>query len=127
MNSLSWFIYAADVLPNFSWMGGVCFITLILFTLVTVIVSGSCADEGPDLEKFAASFRGSYLKIAPFLIVLTLFSFLIPSKETIYLIAGSEAGETVVTSEAGQEMLNDIHSVIKHQLSTLKGETGEEG
>lgn len=37
------------------------------------------------------------------------------------LIAGAEAGEAVVTSEAGQEILNDIQEVIRHQLGELKG------
>lgn len=37
------------------------------------------------------------------------------------LIAGAEAGEAVVTSEAGQEILDDIQEVIRYQLGELKG------
>ena len=45
---------------------------------------------------------------------------LTPSKETIYLIAGSEAGEAVVTSAEGQEIINDIRLIIKGQLNKLE-------
>lgn len=54
-------------------------------------------------------------------VVLVVFSSLLPSKEAVYLIAGSEAGEAVVTSDTGQEILDDIQEVIKYQLQQLKG------
>ena len=54
-------------------------------------------------------------------VLLIVFSSLLPSKEAVYLIAGSEAGEAVVTSDTGQEILDDIQAVIKHQLQQLKG------
>lgn len=54
-------------------------------------------------------------------VILVVFSSLLPSKEAVYLIAGSEAGEAVVTSDTGQEILDDIQQVIKHQLQQLKG------
>lgn len=56
-----------------------------------------------------------------FFLACTLLAAIIPSRDTIYLIAGSEAGEAVVTSEAGQEILEDIQEVIRYQLGELKG------
>jgi len=56
-----------------------------------------------------------------FLVTSTLAA-IIPSKDTIYLVAGSEAGEAVVTSQEGKEILNDIKEVIRYQLGELKGE-----
>ena len=58
-----------------------------------------------------------YLAGALFFVFL---SAIIPSKETIYLIAGSESAEFVVTSEEGKEILSDIKDVIRAQLVQLK-------
>jgi hypothetical protein len=76
-------------------------------------------DEYP-FEGVATGKASPKYSILALSVGMLLFSTLIPSKETIYLIAGSQAGEAVVTSESGQEILNDIHEVIKHQLGQLK-------
>lgn len=122
MNDLSWFLYLADVLPGaagslgsigfgVSFLGGVG----LLIWKFAYEVDKDAIEDAVDVPKgfwWAWSFFF-------FLFVITHF---VPSKETIYLIAGSEAGEAVVTSETGQEILNDIQQVIKHQLKELKGE-----
>ena len=127
MNSLSWFLYLAEVLPQLAH--NVTVLSTILFfalTIVSIVRTAAIADgSGMSLSARKNEYRGIWGfwgKTAVPLLVLGLSMTLIPSKETIYMIAGSEAGEAVVTSETGQEILNDIKEVIQFQLSELKGE-----
>lgn len=109
MTQLSWLIYLAEVLPNFSY--GI-FVISALGLLALVAFNSALADQFP---------RKLYW-VYPLAVLLMLFTTLVPSKTTIYLIAGVEAGDTVVQSETGQEMLEDVHNVIKLQLQKLQGE-----
>lgn len=119
MNSLSWFLYLADVIGN---VRGVLILFAIIFGAVTLfwLFAKGCvaADDDESAKKFA-----HFMRFAPWIFVsVTFLVAIIPSRDTIYLIAGSEAGEAVVTSEAGQEILNDIKEVIQFQLSEMEGE-----
>jgi len=116
MNDLSWFLYMADVLPNLAVSLG--FISTLLaigggFGLVWWYIGSFVDKDVIPVPKplFAVWFSMAFIALA---------CGFIPSKETIYLIAGSEAGEAVVTSEQGQEVLSDIQEIIKHQLDSLK-------
>jgi hypothetical protein len=117
MNSLSWFLYFAEVIPALG--GTLAFLSFPVFAFwairAAMIGSEEYPFEGVSTGKASPMYGALVLSVG-----MLLFSTLIPSKETIYLIAGSQAGEAVVTSEAGQEILNDIHEVIKHQLGQLK-------
>ena len=120
MNSLSWFLYLADVIVSAQvLLGFLAFIfgAITAFWLFANVFAK--ADRDPTAEAITKS-----LWFAPWVFALTAtLAVLAPSRDTIYLIAGSEAGETVVTSEAGQEILLDIQEVIQHQLDQLKGPT----
>lgn len=114
MNNLSWFLYLADVLPSLAES------TAVLSSLTTVVaIAGSAlwvlASEGEDPNWVKP------LKILWLTIPLFALAHLIPSQETIYLIAGSEAGEYVASSEVGQEILQNIRLILDHQLQQLQG------
>jgi len=116
MNGLSWFLYLADTLPK---IGEGAFVLLAIIG----IIGGIC------LAFWAVAFLSEETKTLPpwrpYIITMAILSFvmvLIPSKETIYLIAGSQAGEYVVNTPEAQEILNDIHAVIRAQLRELAGE-----
>lgn len=126
MNSLSWFLYLAEVLPSLART--VCALTAVFIaglTLVSFFRTMAIAESSMGLSARKLEYKSIWgfwgKTVIPLLILGTLMK-LIPSKETIYMIAGSEAGEAVVTSEAGQEILNDIKEVIQFQLSEMKGE-----
>jgi hypothetical protein len=120
MNDLSWFLYLADVLPRVGSFAGGLSGFLVVVTVGTLFMVAMVNAE-PSFKKLGYPWKTIVVALVSALIF-GVSSALIPSKETIYLIAGSEAGEAVVTSEAGQEILDDIHQVIKHQLNSLKGE-----
>lgn len=118
MNNLSWFIYFADILPN---VGGYAIFMAIVFGLLSILytVAKSFANGGDEDAENLINVPG--IGYAPLIFVIaSVVSLLIPSRETFYLIAGSEAGEMVVTSETGKEILSDIQEVIKGQLQALK-------
>ena len=119
MNSLSWFLYLAEVLPRVNGLA---------FLLTFLIFCGWFILPPKGVEMFGKGHEYPLLgwsrvkPLIPLWFFLVVLAFLMPSRDTFYLIAGSEAGEAVVTSEAGQEILEDIQEVIQHQLNELKGE-----
>lgn len=123
MNDLSWFLYLADVLPTASVWLGILFVPTGVIGAILVVCTMICAASTGEDEIRAGKVMKPFAVSLPILsAIFLLVSILIPSKETIYLIAGSEAGQYVVESETGQEILTDIKSIIKQQLSSLKGE-----
>jgi hypothetical protein len=107
MNSLSLFLYLADV------SSGIAILLLIIASISAIVISVyamACAEEGYPF-KF-------WLLLVPILCGIT--AVLIPSKSAMYLIAGSELGEVVITSESGQEILNDVKLAIQQQIKELQ-------
>lgn len=120
MNSLSWLLYLADIIGNFqnlligfSFAFGVCTIAWLFAKVI-----GETYDDD-SARSFANTMKWS--PVSFFLV--SVLATVLPSKEALYLIAGSEAGEAVVNSQEGKEILSNISEVIKHQLNQLKGET----
>lgn len=121
MNNLSTLIYLAEILPNFGMLLGLLGFSLLGLWLIVVITTGFYNDMS-DIYKRP---KKDYPKIKGYLIPITLLftvSILVPSKETIYLIAGSEAGEYVVSTPEAQEIITDIHAIIKKQLEGYASE-----
>lgn len=123
MNSLSWFLYFADVVGNLRPAFGVCSVFTGLATVILSVILIATSD-GYN-EQVHLTTKKVIKIVAPFFVVILLVATLIPSRETVYMIAGSEAGEFVVTSPEGKEILGDIKEVIKHQLKELKGKNNE--
>lgn len=116
MNNLSLLIYAADVLPSVA-------ASLLIFSGVAVVGTTMALTISfePSLEdEESANLRRALKPLFYLFPALFLLGLMIPSRDAIYLIAGSEIGETVVTSPEGQEVINDIREVIKAQLNALK-------
>lgn len=111
MNSLSWLLYLASILPQLQISLGIAAGVLFFWFLVV------CIDR--DSRSYREAWKVPKWQM-PVAAILLLIAALIPSKNTLYLIAGSEAGEAVVTSQQGQEILNDVQEVIRAQLGKLK-------
>jgi hypothetical protein len=130
MNTLSWILYVADVLPGLSLLltavGGILTVSVAVVPFVLYMIrhdEASC--YGGKREERAKTYLENHtpwegLKYAWIPFVLVLFSALVPQKETFYLIAASEIGQAAVQSEVGQEMLEDIHEVIQLQIENLR-------
>ena len=123
MNQLSWLIYLAEAVPNFAGtLGLVSTLSAVAFALYAAFGSiiSNVENNKPWFEEkkylpprwFVASILSAWVIVS-----------LVPSKQTIYLIAGSQATEMAITSDVGQQLLNDIQEVIHNQLNELKGPT----
>ena len=114
MNDLSWFLYLAEVIPNVGAAAGIYIFVVGTFGSIGIVIWFVLSNIEDEIQT-------PPIKIHIIMLALVvLVAIIIPSKETIYLIAGSEAGEAVVTSPEGQEIINDIRLIIKGQLSELK-------
>lgn len=118
MSNLSWFLYFAEIAPRIGLLAA-----LSVTVAALIVVFAPPKGVNPFSNEHEHPLMGWHYgkKWVIFAITVTLLAFLVPSKETIYLIAGSEAVEAVVTSQEGQEIIDDIRLVIKSQLENMKG------
>lgn len=131
MNNLSWFIYLAEVLPNvrvlFGFAATLGALALFGWVLGSILTHERDSFDSDAVKKRKERFWEEKGYLPPKWAVITLVSLavaaqLVPSTEAIYLIAGSEVAEVIATSESGQGVIQEIHEVILHQLSQLRGE-----
>ena len=139
MNNLSWLLYAADVIPGignlFFFLAFTTFTVGCILYLVGLICIHETNDQMrrdslrsetwyPEAENQNKMWRYVLARLTfigvPLILLFSVVSVGVPSSKTIYLIAGSEAGETVVTSEQGQAVLSDVQEIIKLQLEGMK-------
>ena len=101
LNTLSIFLYLADVVANLQAV--LIFGSLIMFMgLITISIINN-------------SLTG--LRYLTTLFVALIVATLIPSKNTIYMIAASEVGQTIVESEEGLDLYSDLKKLLKQQIS----------
>lgn len=120
MNTLSWLIYAADVLGSVKGL----LIAVAIVGMIVLSVAMLAAAIGAS-EPYPAVPAGTWKKPLRFMwvpIVAGLIAALIPSTRTLYMIAASEAGEAVVTSPDAIEMMGDLKAIIKQKLKAELGE-----
>ena len=118
MNNLSWFVQFADILPNVAGFSIFLTLTFGVLTVIYIVVKGFANVGDEDAKAFVDI---PIIKNATFLFAITSFLVIFtPSKEAIYMIAGSEAGEYVASTPEAKAILGDIREVIQLQLEELK-------
>lgn len=119
MNNLSWFLYFGDVFGNVSLVFGLA--AGLTFSYVAFWFIATAMHNDSHERRYDKVFKQypSFWYFTP-VFVFAIMSAIFPSKETIYMIAASETAEMVITSEDGQEMINDVKNVIKLQLKKLQ-------
>lgn len=119
MNKLSWLIYWADALPSIAtWL---CFVSFSGFAVFSVIAMLGVTnffgdgDDSPELSETAKRFRKVW-----FVPIIFFFlwgaSFLVPEKETFYMIAASEAGEQAVQTPEFTKVRQVINKWLDDQI-----------
>lgn len=117
MNSVSWFIYIAQVSNSLG----------ILFTVLGTIGLFCCTAyfAVPRINAFFESdddFQG--LPLQKGLLTLAIISLtvgnLMPEKNTMYAIAASQVGEQIVKTELASDATKALHSWIKKQIEPDK-------
>lgn len=128
MNQLSVILYFADVSTNVMGMlnsiGLFLIIGFLSFNLVRSIVVGNhnynneyCNGDN-DYLKHGFVYT-SWIIIGLFMIVISNF---IPSKQTMYMIASSEIGETVILSPEMTETMGKVKTFVDLQLDDMISE-----
>lgn len=120
MNSLSWFLYAADTIGNLKVLcAGVLILAVALWLGLNIAVPLS---EGEVLEW--KDYRQWWSRGVMTIIITAIGFAILPSRNTVYAIAASQVGEQIVKSEAVQGVANDatkaLQSWIKQQIKTDK-------
>lgn len=117
MNSLSWFLYFAGVADG---VAGVFFfataVSIVIILVCFVYGEAAVGDSTglpSEVEKYYVGVRNGALKKVWIPIIICLFAALIPSSQTLYLIAGSELGETAINSPEAKALYEDIRGVIQ--------------
>ncbi len=129
MNNLSLFLYLADVIYQ---VGTFLMVVCVLCPSVYVVHRLACkiwADTSHNSYKDEVSKLAEAEILRPFITTYKPFIFafvgifllsLVPSKETFYLIAASEAGEMVVKTPEAQEIMSSLREILNVQLEELK-------
>ena len=113
MNSLSWMIYAAETVEKLGNVSTVIAIMAAIGYPTTVFLTAMAVDMHDMTADAAAKWRR--LPIIFGLAALP-FAVLTPSSNTVYLIAASEAGETIVKSREAKDVFDDLKTIIKSKL-----------
>lgn len=128
MNSLSWILYFADVLSKLGNLFG-AFGGVLLFVSVICIIPGFLVVWQYSSDQFLQSKR-TFARIAlfgvPIGFTMLMISLFIPSKETMYMIAASEVGETVMTTNDGKEIYGELKATILDNIRQLRSEAAKE-
>lgn len=118
LNSLTWAIYAIEVVGN---LKGAAEIGIFL-SIITLIVLGFAyaitdADHGPESSsKVASCFKYPIITI---LLAIPIVVF-VPTKQTAILMASSEFGETVLRSDQMAKVTDEVRGVLKPSVDLLK-------
>lgn len=128
MNSLSWFIYLADVIHNLGILAGVMsalgFFGGVALYLAFMVMRATAADSRDRGQEVAVGILPSLrltMKIwYPLWALFILVNTFAPSRNTVYMIAASEAGQMIIDNKGTQEIVGDIKDIITDKLKKIK-------
>lgn len=116
MNDLTWFLYFVDISQHFTPL-------VILFGVALVIIGFVIPPK--DVQPFGRDYEFPFQGVGRLKnwfigwVIAVFVTCLIPSEETMYMMAASEAGEAAITSPQGKEVLDKINTIINNQLDEL--------
>lgn len=108
MNSLSWFLYAADVAGTLKIL---LFIAVGIAAIGTFVLAAMVAD-GMNGQWVL----GFMYKAAAMVAILLIVCIVVPSQKTLYAIAASEFGEKIVRSETVQGLSSDAEKALRQWI-----------
>jgi hypothetical protein len=124
MNSLSWMIYAIGVVDSLREIAQ----GLLVATGFVVLFGGIFAPlalDMLDVDNPWRIIRSAIRWIASTIAICALIVVVVPSRQTLLLIAGSEIGQRVATSDAVQDIVGPGADLLKtwiaEETAKLKG------
>ena len=135
MNTLSFFLYVAGLADNISVVayivGSIAALATTLFWAIKVCMKSELAHKDFPNDEYPLGRQGyrSFMAVTHvhkvFFMMCFMFvpvALLMPGKTTLYLIAASELGETVVVSDRAQRMLGKVELYINSIIDDHLGE-----
>lgn len=124
--SLTLMIYLAGVVENISWVLFAILFGLSVAIFVTFLMWTFNAGDGYDsnITLRQTGLKGLKISVASFVILSTITSF-IPTKQTMWLMAGAYYGEKAIESEEFKRINEKVFKLIDKKLEELVGEEGE--
>lgn len=117
MNSLSWLIYFASIISGFKAL----FLFLSIVCCIIIIVAWIARVANPEEYnrhiREAATKWTNWRSIYVYSILFLLACIVIPTSSTMYMIAASELGETVVKSPEAIELFDQLKQLIKQKIT----------
>lgn len=121
MNMISLFLYSIDVIPTLSHVIG--WVTVVLASLM-VTITFLCSINSSSEEDFRTNFSKYAKPLIKYIVAGTIIFVVIPTKQTMVLIAASEMGERLVKSQQVQAILDPslelLQTYIKKETENLK-------
>jgi hypothetical protein len=118
MNQLTLVIYLADILPSLSIMLAILSVCgLCAAGIITICFLARNSDY--DLRRrpnWVPHVYTWWRWAAPLIFVMIFCSILIPGRQTILLMAGSQFGQQIVETPQAKELLDGINKVIQQQI-----------
>lgn len=130
MTKLSIFLYVADVLDNLSdIITGFCVATVLSVIIAVIVWSVNAAeptaftDEDKKDNTLTKFFRNTYKRMVIICIACLVVFFggraIIPTKQTMYMIAGVEMVDSFAKSDTGKFLTTETKSVISDITSII--------
>lgn len=127
MNSLSWLLYAAEVAEGLKTtaavVAGVGIVGISVGLFFALI---SRFDEYGDGGEFGAAYFKVLPKLGMAVGLILVCALIIPSRQTLMLIAASEVGETVLASKEAQQIGGEAGQLATDSLRLLRKYVSEQ-
>lgn len=129
MNGLSWILYLTDVLTKFNDFMTPMLVATAVFVIGPMIFCSVYYETDCDYTNnkrvYTKTFPLKHLSwhlrwVFPIWVIMFSFVLLIPSKETIYMIAASQVGEQIIQLQEVQEIGGEVGGLAKDTIELLR-------
>ena len=134
MNSVSWFLYLADILSGVQFFSGSVGVIIFLISLAGFMstfawtkveeyiqVTGDGKNGWETKVVYPLKhIRGYTISFIIFSTLLMILAILVPSKETRFAIAASQVGEQIIQLEEVQEVGGEVGGLAKDAINLLR-------
>ena len=127
MNNLSWALYIIDISQSIAVILWLSF-TALFVAIIIAWIRGSYLRNGmssrySSLEndwKEGYLMQWNSLKLLIPIVVIAVIACLIPSRETLYMIAGSQVGEQILQLEQVQALGGEVGGLAEDTIALLR-------
>lgn len=132
MNAVSWLIYLAGLSGALQVTLTVLLVAMVSIVAIMAIGTGARIDNAYDPEDKEEARKGwvvvkrAFKRVVIIVPIFALILALIPSRQTVLLIAASELGEEVIANPEVVETATSLMDYIQRQLTKLVTEEVEE-